>query len=91
MKLKKDILRAAKNRLWLRLYKVQKGCFDCGYKNHHAALEFDHLPEFKKQRTISSMCYSSLETIKKEIDKCQVVCANCHNIRTFDRIAKIRE
>lgn len=68
---------------FLREYKLSKGCFDCGYKNHHAALEFDHINGDKK----INVCFAkSVSQAKKEIKKCEVVCANCHAIRTFERL-----
>ena len=72
----------------LDLFK-EKGCKDCGIKDTRV-LEFDHLPNFEKVNNISSMVtYSlSLVTIKKEIEKCDIVCANCHRIRTVERNEK---
>lgn len=50
-------------------------------------LEFDHiLPETKKfcvSRMVSSQ-HHSISTIQREIDKCQVLCANCHRIKTHE-------
>lgn len=67
-------------------YKLAKGCTDCGYALHPAALEFDHLPGTVKLFNIGEQIGNrSLESIWTEIDKCDVVCANCHNIRTADR------
>jgi hypothetical protein len=50
------------------------------------ALDFDHLPgSVKKGRLASMACGSALKTIHAEIDKCEVVCANCHRVRTANR------
>lgn len=78
--------RADEKRAALAAYKVEKGCTDCGYNSHPAALEFDHLPGFNKTRTVASMLYSSWEAIWKEIAKCEIVCSNCHSIRTYERL-----
>lgn len=61
-------------------------CADCGNKDKRV-LEFDHLPEFKKDSDISRMvaCSVSVDKLKSEIAKCEVVCANCHRIRTYER------
>ena len=82
--------RANEKRLALAAYKVEKGCVDCGYNQDARALEFDHLPGEEKLRTVASLCYASWDVIWAEVDKCEVVCANCHAIRTMDRIEKAR-
>ena len=81
-----DNFRAAEKRLALGAYKIEKGCVDCGYNADHRALEFDHLPGNEKKRTVGSMMYHSWEHIWAEVVKCEVVCANCHAIRTMDRL-----
>lgn len=60
-------------------------CQDCGNKDVRV-LEFDHVRGRKKDN-VSKMVANglSLETIKEEIDKCDIVCANCHRIRTYKR------
>ena len=64
--------------------KEKSRCFDCGVSNH-IVLDFDHLRD--KKYNISRMVHDgfSWKAIKKEIEKCQVVCANCHRIRTHNR------
>ena len=69
---------------WIRDYKMSAGCKDCGYNSHHAALEFDHIQD-RQLGTVSSLAGSSLTRVKKEIALCEVVCRNCHGIRTFNR------
>lgn len=61
-------------------------CKDCGNKDIRV-LEFDHLPEFKKENNISKLVAqsNSLKKLKSEIDKCEIVCSNCHKIRTYSR------
>ena len=66
-------------------YKLSKGCADCGYKDHPAALEFDHLPGTKKLFNIGQGRGHTLEAVRAEIAKCEVVCANCHRVRTARR------
>jgi hypothetical protein len=69
----------------LREIKEASGCVDCGEKNH-VVLDFDHLKN--KKYNISRMIHDgfSWAAIKKEIAKCEVVCANCHRIRTHNRL-----
>ena len=67
--------------------KEASGCVDCGI-NNHILLDFDHLKD--KKYNISRMIHDgfSWAAIKKEIAKCEVVCANCHRIRTHYRLTK---
>lgn len=75
--------RAAKVRDWLDAYKVEHGCHDCGYQAHAVALDFDHVWGEK----IINVCNAkSIAQAKSEIEKCEVVCANCHRIRTAIRL-----
>lgn len=75
--------RYRENVLFLREYKLQKGCADCGWSEHHAGLEFDHLGD--KKSTVSSKQGSSRKSIMREVEKCEVVCSRCHSIRTWER------
>lgn len=72
---------------WVRQYKVEKGCLDCGYDAHHAGLQFDHREPRAKtgDPVISSVMSKGLNRIKLEIAKCDVVCGTCHGIRTWTR------
>lgn len=72
-------------------WKCDHRCVDCKFDNPKA-LQFDHLPEFEKSFDISKapeLGYS-WNKILAEINKCEVVCANCHSIRTHDRAEWIR-
>ena len=62
--------------------KLEHGCMDCGYNAHSAALDFDHVRGDKMQNI--SRC-QSMEALLIEIAKCDVVCANCHRVRTWNR------
>lgn len=71
---------------------MTSGCVDCGYREHVAALDFDHLPGTEKKFGIAKGVYDfGWATIAAEIAKCEVVCANCHRIRTASRLALSRE
>jgi len=63
------------------------GCTDCGYDKDPKALHFDHV-RGKKYKGISELCSKgySLTAIKKEIQKCEVRCANCHSSVTHKRL-----
>lgn len=66
---------------YIDAYKREHPCVDCGEKDIDV-LEFDHV-RGKKRRGISDMKNRScsLETLKKEIKKCDVRCSNCHRKR----------
>lgn len=59
---------------------------DCGYAEHAVALQFDHVGDNKKMN-VSDMIRSdySWASIKEEIAKCEVRCANCHAVMTKHR------
>lgn len=57
------------------------GCIDCGEANI-STLQFDHVKGKKIANVSWLVKNSNLNKIKKEILKCQIVCANCHAIRT---------
>jgi hypothetical protein len=66
---------------------LERSCVDCGIEDSRV-LEFDHLPEFEKKFDVAravSGSTRSWNTILNEINKCEVVCSNCHKIRTMTR------
>ena len=65
--------------------KKQQCCADCGGQ-HPATLQFHHLNAEDKMFNVADAVRNglSLDTIKKEIEKCIVLCANCHLIRHFN-------
>jgi len=65
--------------------KLKRGCKKCGYKAHHAALDFDYIDPKNKVRDIAKMHTTNIKTLKEEIEKCQVLCANCHRIKTYEQ------
>jgi hypothetical protein len=62
----------------------KKKCIDCG-ENDPIVLDFDHIDRDKKFKSVSQMLcgHYSFETILKEIEKCEVRCANCHRRKTY--------
>ena len=65
--------------------KSQLYCVDCG-QQHLATLQFHHLNPENKVFNISDAARrgTSLDRIKKELQKCIVLCANCHLIRHYN-------
>lgn len=74
----------------VNLIKIERGCADCGYNEHACALDFDHLPEFDKVSNVSSLIRTcGWKRVEEEIAKCEVVCANCHRVRTAERLSGV--
>lgn len=61
-------------------------CADCGRSYPHYVMEFDH-PDGRgpNERTVSSFTCAAWSTLQAEVAKCDVVCANCHRVRTWKR------
>ena len=62
-------------------------CMDCHQSFISAAMEFDHRPGTEKKFNLNYRVLGrfALEAVMDEITKCDVVCANCHRIRTVNR------
>ena len=62
-------------------------CVDCGGRFPPVCMDFDHLPEFEKTLDISQARARkwSRSKLLDEVNKCEVVCSNCHRIRTENR------
>lgn len=64
--------------------KLNKGCVDCGYRDHHAALDFDHVNGIKFKQ-VALMAGHTAVKIDQEIAKCEIRCFRCHRIATKRR------
>lgn len=54
-------------------------CYLCGYNKCLTALEFHHLDPNEKEFTIAYKATgNSFDTLRPELDKCVLLCANCH-------------
>ena len=83
---KRSNISKAKRRREIWEIKEKNGCIDCGEKYPHYMLQFDHKPGYKKVGSVSEI-YSRYGREKGliEMAKCDIVCANCHSIRTYNR------
>ena len=71
---------------WLLSLKSGRPCTDCGRLFPPQVLQWDYLPGVPKLGEISTDLRShSRDKILEEIAKCELVCTNCHAIRTFQR------
>lgn len=81
--------RHSKRKKYLRNFvnkiKAEKGCFICQEKRYQC-LDFHHTnPSDKKfgiAKGVNHYMYGKKE-LKKEIDKCIVLCANCHRVEHY--------
>ena len=75
-----------------RLIKLKGGqCQDCKelFVGHPEVFDFDHLKD--KEAIISKLIRrASWERVLKEADKCELVCSNCHRVRTKRRTKELK-
>lgn len=77
-----------RTKAWLKkrafMDNLKKGpCADCGVQYPPYVMDFDHVGE--KSLKISESFQTSSTRLLNEIAKCELVCANCHRIRTHER------
>jgi hypothetical protein len=82
---------ARSGRIYAIAAKEGKPCTDCGGIFHQAAMEFDHIPGRGPKLFNLGQSDRSVEAVKAEIAKCDIVCANCHRIRTWNRNRGLEE
>lgn len=69
-----------------RYQKIKQQCIDykggkcviCNYNKYIEVMQFHHLDPTKKESSLSQNHLRTFEKVKKELDKCILVCANCH-------------
>lgn len=67
-------------------------CMDCHNSFPPECMDFDHRDPDDKFKDISDLLYATgLNILLEEIKKCDLVCANCHRIRTKKRMEEKRE
>jgi hypothetical protein len=78
-------LRTKKAQEFINMIK-QGPCMDCGNTFPTCAMDLDHVKGEKKD-DISGLIGSgsTLRILMEEVDKCELVCANCHRVRTYNR------
>ena len=72
---------------WCDTFKQGKPCTDCGEVFHPCAMQWDHLRSETKKCNVALIRGTGLgyKAFLEEIAKCELVCSNCHAIRTFNR------
>lgn len=73
--------RARETAVAIKQIKMERGCAKCGYKGHPAALDFDHTRGTKRRQVGQS---PTLKFLIEEMEKCTILCANCHRVKTYE-------
>ena len=58
-------------------------CMDCGQTYPYYVMDFDHRDPAVKDKNVSQLLSYGWKRFLAEIEKCDVVCSNCHRERTF--------
>jgi hypothetical protein len=66
----------------------EKPCLDCCFEYPSYVMDFDHVRGLKVFNIGQDYSRMSMAQLKEEIQKCEVVCSNCHRIRTHKRKEK---
>lgn len=76
----------ADTRSWFHELKKEMCCSNCGF-DHVAALQFHHTDPLEKEYTIAEMIGKGCakKKILSEIEKCVVLCANCHAVEHYNQ------
>ena len=74
---------ADKRTLFLDTLK-RRPCADCNQIFPPCVMEFDHV-HGKKLKAVSQLRHRKLAILQAEIGKCEIVCSNCHRMRTHKK------
>lgn len=66
-------------------YKESHPCVDCKIFYPYYVMDFDHIKDKTERISVLVNSGQSKERILAEMDKCELVCSNCHRIRTHKR------
>ena len=87
--MKAEKLSIAKQKAYLAQYlrdlKTKTPCVDCGINYPYYVMDFDHVRGQKHANVMELVSTLSKKKIDEEIAKCEIVCSNCHRIRTHMR------
>ena len=76
----RDRLKKFRDKIW-EIKSVP--CMDCKRSFHPVSMDFDHREN--KELKLSRAPYLSWSKVLEEIKKCDIVCSNCHRVRTLER------
>lgn len=81
-----------RQRALLKEYKEKTPCSDCNLLWPSYVLDFDHVGDNKSYNVSRMVGTFNDEKLWMEIAKCELVCANCHRVRTHNRrVSKIMD
>jgi hypothetical protein len=59
-------------------------CHDCEKSFHKCAYDFHHLNPLEKKFEIAPSLDRNWESILEEVEKCIMLCSNCHRVRHYN-------
>jgi hypothetical protein len=83
--LKRD-KRQTSRKLVIKL-KTGRHCMDCQELYPHYLMDFDHVRGIKLGNIYDLARLGDIPALLREVDKCDLVCSNCHRHRTYMRTA----
>lgn len=86
---RKRIERKRRFLIFIRDYKKDKSCVECGWKENPQLLEFHHRDPSNKRFGIPQMTNCNFQKIMEEISKCDLLCLNCHMVRHYPNRIKL--
>jgi hypothetical protein len=60
-------------------------CADCGRRSPPCVMQFDHRDPATKAHEVTRILMRARSVIFAEVAKCDIVCTNCHRVRTYER------
>lgn len=76
---------------YLRDLKDKTPCMDCKLNYPYYVMDFDHVRGVKQKNVAELINTLSKKKIDEELAKCEIVCSNCHRVRTHLRKVKKAE
>jgi len=76
---------------YIKDIKEKDPCLDCKISYPYYMMDFDHVRGTKQANVAELINTLSKKRIDTEIAKCEIVCSNCHRIRTHNRRIKKNE
>lgn len=74
----------------MRALKESSPCTDCGEFYPFCVMEFDHVEGVKVSKLATWAVNNGRQRVLEEIEKCELVCSNCHMERTYSRMGEER-